>query len=129
MVRIEPDPARAAADFHTLFNLATAALFLPLLGPFARGLARLLPARAVPSDPSRPVYLDDAARETPALALAGAAREALRMADVTEAMLRGALDALDRGDRNRVVATRRLDDVLDRLNRAIKVYLTGLDPD
>jgi phosphate:Na+ symporter len=129
MVRIEPDPARAAADFHTLFNLATAALFLPLLGPFARGLARLLPARAVPSDPSRPVYLDDAARETPALALAGAAREALRMADVTEAMLRGALDALDRGDRKQLAATKGLDNVLDRLNGAIKVYLTALDPD
>jgi phosphate:Na+ symporter len=129
MVRIEPDPARAAADFHTLFNLATAALFLPLLGPFAWVLARLLPARAMPNDPSRPVYLDDAARETPALALAGAAREALRMADVTEAMLRGAIDALDRGDRKQLAATKGLDNVLDRLNGAIKVYLTALDPD
>jgi phosphate:Na+ symporter len=129
MVRIEPDPARAAADFHTLFNLATAALFLPLLGPFAWALAKLLPARAMPSDPSRPVYLEAAARETPALALAGAAREALRMADVTEAMLRGALEALDRGDRKQLAATKGLDNVLDRLNGAIKVYLTALDPD
>jgi phosphate:Na+ symporter len=83
----------------------------------------------LPSDPSRPVYLDEAARETPALALAGAAREALRMADVTEAMLRGALDALDRGDRKQLAATKGLDNVLDRLNGAIKVYLTALDPD
>ena len=44
-------------------------------------------------------------------------------------MLRGALDAIDRGDRNRVTATKGLDDVLDNLNRAIKVYLTALDPD
>ena len=44
-------------------------------------------------------------------------------------MLRGALDAIDQGDRNRVAATKGLDDVLDRLNRAIKVYLTDLDPD
>jgi phosphate:Na+ symporter len=51
------------------------------------------------------------------------------MADVLEAMLRGALDALDRGDRNRVTAVKSLDDVLDHLNRAIKVYLTALDPD
>jgi phosphate:Na+ symporter len=129
MVRIEPDPARAAADFHTLFNLTTAALFLPLLGPFAWALAKLLPARAMPSDPSRPVYLEAAARETPALALAGAAREALRMADVTEAMLRGALEALDRGDRKQLAVTKGLDNVLDRLNGAIKVYLTALDPD
>lgn len=129
MVRIEPDAARAVADFHTLFNLCTAALFLPVLGPLARLLARLLPVRAAPSDPSRPVYLDEAAREMPALALAGAARETLRMADVVEAMLRGALDALDRGDRNQIAATKGLDTVLDRLNSAIKVYLTALDPD
>jgi len=129
MVSVEPDPARAAADFHTLFNFATALLFLPLLGPFAWVLTRLLPARAVASDPARSVYLDETARETPALALAGAAREALRMADVTEAMLRGALDALDRGDRKQLTATKGLDTVLDRLNGAIKAYLTALDPD
>lgn len=51
------------------------------------------------------------------------------MADVLEAMLRNALDALNTGDRKRVTDTKALDDVLDRLNSAIKVYLTGLDPD
>jgi len=129
MVTLDPNAARAVADFHTLFNLVMAALFLPFLGPFARFLVWLLPARAVAADPGKPVYLDQAARETPAIALAGAAREALRMADVLEAMLRNALDALDGGDRNKVGAAKGLDDVLDRLNREIKVYLTGLDPD
>jgi phosphate:Na+ symporter len=129
LVTIEPDPGRAVADFHTLFNLATAALFLPVLGPFARLLMRLLPARVIPADPSRPIYLDEAARETPVMALAGAAREALRMADVVEAMLRGALDGLDSGDRKRLAESKRLDNVLDRLNGAIKAYLTAFDPD
>jgi phosphate:Na+ symporter len=129
LVTIEPDAGRVVADFHTGFNLVMAALFLPVLQPFARLLVWLLPARAVPADPSKPVYLDPAAHETPAIALAGAAREALRMADTFEAMLRGVLDALDHGDRKQVGATKGLDDVLDHLNRAIKVYLTGLDPD
>lgn len=129
LVTVEPDAGRMVADFHTGFNLVMAALFLPFLRPFARLLAWVLPARIVQADPSRPIYLDESARETPAVALAGPAREALRMADVLEAMLRGALDAIDHGDRRRVVATKGLDDVLDHLNRAIKVYLTGLDPD
>jgi phosphate:Na+ symporter len=129
MVTIEPDAARAVVDFHTAFNLVIAGLFLPLLSPLARLLVWLLPTRAAPSDPSQPIYLSEAARETPPIALAGAAREALRMADVLDAMLRGALDAIDRGDRNRVIATKGLDDVLDNLNRAIKGYLTSLDPD
>jgi phosphate:Na+ symporter len=51
------------------------------------------------------------------------------MADVLEAMLRNALDAIDRGDRKLVSATKGLDNVLDRLNGAIKAYLTALDPD
>ena len=38
-----------------------------------------------------------------------------------------ALEALERGDRKRIAETKRLDDVLDRLNSAIKAYLTSLD--
>src|SRR5436305_15285167 len=51
------------------------------------------------------------------------------MVDVFEAMLRGAIDSLDRDDRKRVSETKRMDDVLDRLDRAIKEYLTSLDID
>ena len=51
------------------------------------------------------------------------------MVDVFEAMLRGALDSLDRGDRKRVTETARMDNVLDRLDTAIKEYLTSIDTD
>jgi phosphate:Na+ symporter len=129
LVTLDPNPGRAVADFHTGFNIALALLFFPVLTPFARLLVRLLPARVDTVDPSRPMYLDGSARETPSIALAGAAREALRMVDVFEAMLRGAFDSLDRGDRKRVTETARMDDVLDRLDTAIKEYLTSLDTD
>jgi Na+/phosphate symporter len=33
VARLEPDPARALADFHTAFNLLLALVFLPVLGP------------------------------------------------------------------------------------------------
>jgi phosphate:Na+ symporter len=48
---------------------------------------------------------------------------------VLETMLAGLRDALERGDRRGIAETKRLDDVLDRLNTAIKAYLTGLDPE
>jgi phosphate:Na+ symporter len=127
LVSFEPDASRAVADFHTLFNLIMAALFFPVLGPLARLLVWALPARAVPTDPSRPVYLDNDALELPAIAIAAASREALRMADVLETMIHTALEGLDRGDRKSIAETKRLDDVLDRLNSAIKAYLTSLD--
>ncbi len=129
MVVAEPDPSRAVADFHTLFNVALAAIFLPFLPACAALLRRLLPARVDPADPSRPLYLDPAARETPIVALGGAAREALRLADVLEAMLQGLRDTFERDDRRRVAETKRLDDVLDTLNAAINAYLTALDPE
>ncbi|MEO8715797.1 MAG: Na/Pi symporter, partial [Acetobacteraceae bacterium] len=54
LVVLEPDPARSVADFHTLFNLASALVFLPLLAPYAAALRRLLPDRAPQVDPTRP---------------------------------------------------------------------------
>ena len=129
LMMIEPNAGRAVADFHTGFNIVLALLFFPMLKPFARLLVRLLPARVDTADPSQPLYLDWAAHETPSIALAGAAREALRMVDVFEAMLRGALDSLNRGDRKRVTETARMDNVLDRLDTAIKEYLTSIDTD
>jgi phosphate:Na+ symporter len=129
MMRLHDDPARAVADFHTLFNLVLAAVFLPALGPYAWVMRKLLPARIAADDPSRPRYLDQTALESPPIALAAAAREALRMADALEAMLGQAADALASTDRRRIGEVRRLDDVLDRLNTAIKTYLTALDPD
>lgn len=129
LVQVEPVLSRAVADFHTAFNLVLAILFLPLLGPLSRLLKRLLPDRIDAADPSRPLHLDESARETPPIALGLAAREALRMADVLDAMLKGAADAIERGDRTRIAETRRMDDVLDSLNDAIKAYVASIDSD
>jgi phosphate:Na+ symporter len=129
LLELGSDAGRAVANFHTLFNVVVAALFFPLLGPCARFLGWLLPNRTDPADPSRPLYLDAAAKETPIIALGGAAREALRLADFLAEMLRGAREALKTGDRRLIGDTRRQDDVLDRLNMAIKTYLTSIDPD
>jgi len=126
---VEPAAGRAVADFHTGFNLILAAIFLPLLPPYARLLRRLLPARLQQPDPSRPQYLSQAALETPPVALGLATREALRMADVLQEMLGGVRDAFAQDDRRRIVETRRMDDVLDRLNAAIRTYLMALDPE
>ncbi len=129
LVTIEPDPAREVAELHLAFNLVLAAVFFPLLPQYAALLRRLFPARIETPDPSRPLYLDDAARETPVVAVGAAAREALRLADILESMLHSARDALTATDRKRIGEARRMDDVLDRLDSAIKTYLIGLDPE
>jgi phosphate:Na+ symporter len=124
-----PDLAQEVALFHMGFNIAVAMVFFPLLGPLARLLQVLVPARAPAADPGNPVYLGDAELETPAIAIANAAREALRMADLVEAMLRVAGRALTGGQRDVFDEARRLENTLDRLNTAIKAYVASLDAD
>ncbi|CBS87211.1 Na/Pi cotransporter family protein [Azospirillum lipoferum] len=124
---LSPDATRLAANFHLAFNLAMAALFIGPLPWFARVLTRLFPERVAVADPGMPLYLDRSALRVPHLAIANAAREALRMADAVDSMLRGALDVLHSDDRKRVQEIRRMDDVLDRLHDAIKHYLTQIN--
>jgi phosphate:Na+ symporter len=121
-------PAHAVAVFHLGFNLVLALLTLPLLTPIGALLQKWLPSRPS-ADPAAPLYLDRGARETPIVALGGAAREALRLADVLEQMLHGAHAALLKSDRRLIEETRSRDDVLDGLNTAIKRYLTSIDPE
>jgi len=123
LVTVDPDNARVVADFHTGFNVVLALMFFPVLGPFAALLRRLLPTRADPADPSQPLYLDPSAVEVPMVALGAATREALRMADALESMLVGLRDLLQRPDRRQIGPLKRQDDVLDKLNTAIKAYI------
>ncbi|MFG1428196.1 Na/Pi cotransporter family protein [Roseixanthobacter glucoisosaccharinicivorans] len=128
MVVIQPDNGRAVADFHTLFNLALALLFFPVLGPFAKLLEKLMPAHVDLADPARPLYLDPAAREVPVVALGAAAREAMRLADLLDTMLKDAQAAVVGGDLSHVAQIKRNEDIIDSLNSAIRSYLMGLDP-
>lgn len=127
MLAIDPDPARAVANFHTAFNIVLAVIFLPLVGPMAALLKRAMPQKIADDDPGAPIYLDPKALEQPALALGVATREALRLADTLETMLTGLKEALVKSDRQQIGDTKRMDDVLDRLNTSIKDYLFSLD--
>jgi phosphate:Na+ symporter len=123
---VQPDMSKVTAQFHIAFNLALALAFLPFLDPLAWLLVKLLPDSAKADDPAAPKYLDSAALETPSLALADAARETLRMGDVVETMLRNVMAALMTGNRALIAEVSRMDDTVDRLDEAIKLYVTRL---
>jgi phosphate:Na+ symporter len=129
LLRINPSPLRMGANFHVAFNVVLALLFIPQLGGLARLLERFLPRLKAPADPGKPVYLDESAIDTPALALASAARESLRMGEMVEAMLQQTMDALMTKDRNLVSEISRNDNAVDRLHEAIKLYVVKLTRD
>ena len=73
-----------------------------------------------------PRYLDESLLETPSLALSDASRETLRMGDVVEAMLEKVMVGLMTNDRALTVEVSRMDNIVDRLDEAIKLYVTKL---
>ena len=124
--RFEPNASRMTADFHTAFNLALAAAFIFPLGWLASMLARFLPERAKSNSPAAPLYLDETALGTPSVALACAEREVLHLGDIVETMLRQAMTALMTDDRRLVAEISRMDDTVDKLDEAVKLYVTRL---
>jgi len=114
------------ADFHTAFNVVLAVTFVFLLDGAAALLKKLLPEPAKQADPAAPLYLDEAAIDAPSVALACAARETLHVGDVVEDMLRKAMTALMTNDRKLVAEVSRMDNVVDRLDEAIKLYVTKI---
>ena len=118
------DPQRLVLNFHLAFNVLLAAVFLPFVSPLSRLVDRWLPAKAAAELPGQPRHLDPTALATPTLAIANAAREAIRLADVVQEMVVGLVTVLRTNDFQLAEALRKRDDEIDRLYTAIKLYLT-----
>ncbi len=72
------------------------------------------------------MYLDEAALGTPSVALACAAREVLHIGEIVETMLRQSMTALQTDDRRLVAEICRMDNAVDKLDEAVKIYITRL---
>jgi phosphate:Na+ symporter len=117
------DAARQVANAHTFFNLGISLVFLPFTPLAARVIETLVPDDQHEDTPFRTKYLDERSLDQPSLALGQAHREALRMADVTQAMLRDALGAFRSDTLASIEDIEKRDDQLDFLEREIKLFL------
>ena len=126
LVRSDPQAVRLVVGFHLVFNLALAAVFIGPVGPLARLLARWLPDPPPLVDPGRPLHLDTAALDSATVALANAARETLRMADMLETMLRDSLNVVHTQNMLRADAVASTARSVDQLGEAIRRYLADI---
>jgi phosphate:Na+ symporter len=126
IARLGADPARAAAHFHTLFNLGLALVFLPLTGHAARLLTRLIPDPEPGRDGPRLDHLDPGLLDQPALALNAATRAMMQLADKVELMLRETIHTFQDAEPGRIRELAALDDEIDDAQEAIKLYLAKL---
>lgn len=120
------DPARQIANAHTFFNVGISLVFLPFAPVAARAIEALVPPDQPGENPFKTRYLDERALNQPALALGQATREALRMADVVQGMLRDVVPVFQRDDQELLEDVERRDDQVDFLEREIKLFLTRL---
>jgi phosphate:Na+ symporter len=120
-----PDLVRQIANAHTIFNVVLALVFLPLIGPFSRLIMKLAPEKAEEKK-FGPIYLDEHVLATPALALGQATREALRASDIAREMLVDAVKVFENDDPAAITAIKNKDNLIDVLDRHIRLYITRM---
>ena len=112
---------------HTVFNVANAILFLPLIGLLSKLLCRIVPEKAIPQEPHL-TFLDIRMLDTPALGIQQSEREIFKMADDTERMLsplRGVL-ATQKPDSEREGFVFASEQKLDIIQKEIMEFLSNM---
>jgi len=111
---------------HLGFNIALACIFIPLIGPLAHWVVKIVPDAPTPV-PTGPRYLTPDALAAPGIALGQATREILRVTDMITQMQQLTIRAFEEDGLVAAQEIARLDDQLDELVEAIKHYLAMLD--
>ncbi|MDG1579492.1 Na/Pi cotransporter family protein [Pseudomonas sp. GOM6] len=129
MASLKLDAATLVIVFHLAYNSLRCLLLLPTVNWMARLCRLLLPERPREDSAAQPRHLDRTALGTPSLALANAVRETLRIGDIVERMLQQLLEVLREGSSQALQQIHNLDDDLDTLHSALKLYLAQMPRD
>lgn len=114
--------------FHVFYNLIRCIVMVPFAEPMARFCRRVIQEPAELDDSMKPKYLDPTALDTPALGLANAARETLRIGDTAELMLEGLHKVMHGEPRQEKILRKQAEDI-NVLYTAIKLYLARMPKD
>ncbi|AZD32883.1 Sodium-dependent phosphate transporter [Pseudomonas chlororaphis subsp. aurantiaca] len=126
MDSLDFSPQEVVIGFHLLYNTLRCLVLLPTVGPMAKACAWLLPERPETNGRAKPRHLDPTALATPSLALANAARETLRIGDLIDNMLEAVRDVLHGKQTAVTQEMRNLNDDVEVLYNAIKLYLAQM---
>jgi phosphate:Na+ symporter len=122
---LRPSIARHLANAHTIFTVASALIFLPLIGFFARSAETLLPTRRSENE-ARPRFIDTRVLKTPTIALAQAWIELARMGTIASSMYRELSSQFDAFNPRLTGSIRDKEVVLDVLHRDLSQFLIAL---
>ena len=112
------------ADFHSLFNIATAVILMPLTGAFVKLLNKMIPRTEEEEwATKRFESLSDMFLKTPALALEQSRRLVCDMGDMTRSSFAKVQQLLDAYDEKTMREMNSNEDFLDRAETKISEYL------
>lgn len=125
MQRLPLPDSELVIYFHVFYNLIRCMVMVPFAGPMARLCQRVIADAPELDMRLKPKHLDRTALDTPALGLANAARETLRMGDALEQMLE-LWSKVMHGEPRQEKELRKLADDVEVLHIAIKLYLAQM---
>lgn len=123
---ISGDIARDIANAHTIFNVISALIFYPFINLGTKIMESVI-KRAPHEEEFSTKYLKGDTFNTPAIGMAHAQREILRMGDIVLTMIRDSIDLFKGDDPDLQESIQERDNQVDLLNREIKLFLVHHD--
>lgn len=117
--------AAEIANSHTMFNVLSAVVFLPITRYYVRFLELVIRGKD-DEDTGEPVYLDELLLDTPVAAGKAALSEISRAAVIARQMVERAFQALYSGNLQVVESLPSDEEKINRLQRDITRYIVGL---
>lgn len=121
------DISRQVANFHLLYNIASAALMFPLVGPLAAAVMRHMPDSKEDEFYARKlIYCGSDFGRSPGAMVAQAHREIMRFADICRGNLSTALQGFFEMDEDKAELVIERERTINFLNHEINSYLVSL---
>ena len=123
--RLAAETPRQIANAHTFFNIANTLIFIWFTTQIARLVEWLVPDKPLEEEAIivRTKFLQEELLSTPSLALDQVRMEVMHMGETVNAMLKGIMPAIIKGDRQALEEIRMMDDTVDILHAGIIDYL------
>lgn len=112
---------------HTVFNIGTTLIMLPLSGLVIKMAMKINGIKEiVTEDESQLVHLDKRMMSTPAVAVAGAKLETIRLSRIARENLTAAIETLENHDEEKIAAVKQKEGIINKVCDSISEYLVEL---
>lgn len=117
------EPGRQLANFHTLFNVFTTLLLLPLLKPLVKLTEKIIPDKGIREGGIKLKFLDERMLSTPTIAVSNLSKEVNALADSAKLNLDLSLEGLLKKDISKMTTIKAKEEEIDFLTHRITEYL------